>query len=323
MVVALLLTGAVFAQEPEEHELTAQIWYPLATNDGREDVSHFNLYLFYSRLGEVRGVDAGYGFSHISGDMEGVQWSGLAALTGGDLRGVSATGLVSGVNGNVTGVQWSGVANWATEEVRGVQSAGIVNIAGDLRGVQAAGVVNVAREVRGVQLGVVNISERMEGVPIGLINLSRNGGVQFSGWYGGVTEANAGLRFRAGNFYTLFAYGYTGESYRGPSESISEATRLSSSFSFGAQIPFGPASINLDGGILGVDNGDLYEFDEGVDQVGFQYRAMMELPLFWGVSVFGGIGSHYLVSAYEEMKEEELRNGVWEDYYFFGAGIEL
>lgn len=321
--VALLLTGAVFAQEPKEHELTAQIWYPLATNESREDISHFNLFLFYSRLGEVRGVDAGYGFSHISGDMNGVQWNGLASLTGGDLRGVSATGLFSGVNGSVTGLQWSGVGNWAGQELRGIQAAGIANVAGDVRGVQAAGVVNVARDVRGVQLGLVNISDRMEGVPIGLINLSRNGGVQFAGWYGGVTEANMGLRFRAGNFYTLFAYGYSSDNYGGPSDSFSQATRVSSSFSFGAQLPLGPASINLDGGVLGVDNGELYELNEGVDQVGFQYRAMVELPLFWGLSVFGGIGSHYLVSAYEEIEEEEVRDGVWDDFYFFGAGIEL
>lgn len=326
--MVLLLGGVLVAQEPhlqetKEHELTAQIWYPLATNENREDVSHFNLFLFYSRLGAVRGVDVGYGFSHISGEMNGVQWNGLASLTGGNLRGVSATGLMSGVNGSVTGVQWSGVGNWAGAEVRGVQAAGIVNVAGDLRGVQAAGVVNVAREVRGVQLGLINISERMEGVPIGLINLSRNGGVQFSGWYGGVTEANAGVRFRAGNFYTLFASGYSSDSYDGPSSSFSAATKVSSSFSLGAQIPFGPAAINLDGGVLAVDNGELYELNEGVDQVGFQYRATLELPLFWGLSVFGGIGSHYLVAAHEEMEEEELRNGLWEDFYVLGAGIEL
>ncbi len=323
ILTGLLLGGALFGEEREEHELTAQIWYPLSTNEGREDLSHINLYLFYSRLGEVRGIDAGYGFSHISGDMTGLQYSALAALNGGSLQGVSATGIFSAVGGSVTGVQWSGVGNWASGEVRGVQSAGVVNVAGDVRGVQAAGVVNVARSVRGVQLGLVNISERMEGVPIGLINLSRNGGVQFSGWYGGVTEANAGVRFRAGNFYTLFHYGMTSESYDGPSTSFTEATKIATSFSFGAQVPFGPVNINIDAGVLGVDNETLYEFNEGADQFGFQYRAMVELPLFCGLSVFGGIGSHYLVDAQEEMEEEEFRKGVWDDYYVIGAGLEL
>lgn len=323
ILLVLVLGGALFAEERKEHELTAQIWYPLSTNEGREDLSHINLYLFYSRLGDVRGIDAGYGFSHVSGDMIGLQYSGFAALSGGELRGLSATGLFCAVGGSVSGVQWSGVGNWASGEVRGVQSAGIVNVAGDIRGVQAAGIVNVARNVRGVQLGLVNISERMEGVPIGLINLSRNGGIQFSGWYGGVTEANAGVRFRAGNFYTLFHYGMTSGSYDGPSTSFSEASRISSSFSFGAQVPLGPININLDAGILGVDNESLYEFNEGVDQFGFQYRAMVELPLFWGVSVFGGIGSHYLVEAQEEMEEKEQSSGLWEDYYFVGAGLEI
>ncbi|MFP4407699.1 MAG: LA_2272 family surface repeat-containing protein [Alkalispirochaetaceae bacterium] len=323
VLTGLLLGGALFGEQGAEHELTAQIWYPLSTNEGREELSHINLYLFYSRLGEVRGIDAGYGFSHISGEMNGFQYSGLATLNGGDLRGVSATGLFSGVGGSVRGVQWSGIGNWASGEVRGVQSAGVVNVAGDVRGVQAAGVVNVAGNVRGVQLGLVNISERMEGVPIGVINLSRNGGVQVSGWHGGVTDVNAGVRFRAGNFYTLFHYGITSESYDGPSTSFTEATKIATSFSFGAQVPFGPVNINLDAGILGVDNESLYELDERADQFGFQYRAMAELPLFWGLSLFGGVGSHYLLEAREEMREEELRKGLWEDYYFFGAGLEL
>lgn len=325
------------AEEAKTSNLTAQIFYPLSTNEGDNESTRFNLYLVYGRIGEVRGVDAGYGFSHVQGEMVGFQYTGGGALVGGDLRGVSGGGIFSGVSGAVEGLQWSGVANWSGGEVRGVQSsgvanvaagglrgvqaAGVVNVAGDVEGLQAASVVNVAREVRGVQLGLINISERMQGVPIGLINLSADGGVQLSGWYGGITEANAGLRFRSGAFYTLFSYGVSSESYSGISSTVSGTTEISSGFSFGARLPLRPFYINLDAGVLAVDRQGLYSFDQGRDQLGAQYRATVELPLFGGLSVFGGIGSGYLLPVEEEGVTET--EGRWEDYYILGAALEL
>lgn len=332
------IASPIFGREAAEHELSAQIFYPLTTTETRDDLSHLNIYFLYSRLGAVDGIDLGYGYSRISGNMEGVQWSGGAALVGGDLYGVSVTGLAGAVRGNVDGVQWSGLGNWSSGSVRGVQAAGLANVAGDVqgvqaagianvagdtRGVQASGIVNVAGDVRGVQIGLVNIADRMEGVPLGLINLSRNGGIQISGWSGGVTEVNSGLRFRSGPFYTIFGYGISSGSYDGLGKTFSEARLRSSSFSVGGQIPLGPFYLNLEGGVLAVDSGTAALFSEEQEQLGFQYRAMVELPLFWGVSVFGGLGSQYLTET--EYIDEELRFGEesWRDFYVFGAGVEF
>lgn len=335
MLFVALSATPIFAQEVAEHELSAQIFYPLTTTESRDDVSHLNFYLLYSRLGSVDGADVGYGYSRISGDMEGLQYSAGLALVGGDLRGVSFTGFGGGVLGTANGVQWSGLTNWARGGVRGVQAggvanvagpvegvqtAGLVNVAGDLRGVQASGILNVAGDVKGVQLGLINIADRMKGVPIGLVNLSRNGGIQLSGWTGGVTEINSGVRFRSGAFYTMFGYGLNSDSYDGPAEAISNAREQSSSFSFGGRIPAGPFYINLEGGLLALDKGT---FDGESDQVGFQYRGMVELPLFWGISVFGGIGSHYLAEADYSSEEVRLGRARWDDFYFFGGGIEF
>ncbi len=355
-LVLLISVGRVFGfEKPAEHMLTAQIWYPLSTNTGKDDISNINLYLAYSRLGAVRGIDAGYGFSHVSGDVRGLQWSYFGSYVGGELTGVASTGLFSGVRGHVLGIQLTSLGNWAGAglsgvqaagianvsvgptdgaqfagvtnvargAVRGFQGAGIVNIAGDVTGVQTAGIVNVAHEVRGVQIGLVNVAEKMKGVPVGLVNVSRNGGVQISGWYGGVTDANAGLRFRSGAFYTLFTYGYTSGTYDGISHSFEKTTTVAGSFAVGTQIPFGPFRLNFDAGVVAVDNGKLYAHDKDEDQWGLQYRGAAELPLFCGLSAFAGLGATYLVDADTDMGAREFGRGAWNDFVFFGGGYEL
>ena len=112
-------------------------------------------------------------------------------------------------------------------------------------------------------------------------------------------------------------------SYGGFAEAFEEATVASSSFSFGARIPLGPAYLNFDAGLLGVDGDTLAAFDEGSDRFGGQYRAMVELPLFWGLSASAGVGSYYLVEGSEEMQPRDLEDGVWSDFWFVGAGVEL
>mgnify|MGYP006297777177 CR=1 FL=1 len=194
ILLTLVTCGSAYAeetQEAEHHDLSFHIFYPLSTTNSPEDTSDINVSFIYSRMGEVNGIDAGHGLSWISGDMIGIQGNGCLTYVGGTLHGVSGTGVASIVANDVEGVQASGVLNWAGKNVQGVQAAGVMNMAGGtMDGVQAAGVVNVAKEVKGMQVGVVNLSDQMHGMPIGLINISRNGGIQLSGWYSTLTEAN-------------------------------------------------------------------------------------------------------------------------------------
>jgi hypothetical protein len=294
--------------EPERHDFSVHIFYPLSTTETPADFSYINASLIYGRIGEVRGIDLSHGFSRVSGDMRGVQASNCVTYVGGELWGVSGTGIASLVSGDIRGVQSAGLLSWTGGDVYGVQTSGIVNVAG---------------EVNGVQAGLVNISRQMNGVPIGLINISENGGVQMSGWYSSLTEANTGLRFRAGNFYSLFAFGFTGTDYSGLSETVDSTRIISHSFALGASIPVGFLRLNMDAGILNIDRQRFYEIDEDHDRWGVRYRGMIELPLFGGVSVFGGVGASYLVDAKEEPTEDDFADGEWEELYFIGAGIEL
>ena len=302
--------GTAYAEETREaehHDLSFHIFHPLSTTDTPNDSSNINIGLIYSRMGEVRGLDVGHGFSLISGDMTGVQGSSSVTYVGGNLRGISGTGIASIVASDMYGVQASGLANWT---------------GGTMYGVQASGLVNVAKEVHGVQIGVVNLSDQMHGVPLGLINISDNGGIQLSGWYSTLTEANTGVRFRAGNFYTLFGFGFTSGSYNDLSEAVDTVEEISQSLAFGISLPAGIFALNLDGGVVTIDRGRFYEMDEGSDQIGLRCRGMLELRLFSGLSVFGGTGAAYMLDAKEEPTEEDFENGEWEELYFFGAGIE-
>jgi len=313
-LISLILVsiGSVYAeesQEAEHHDLSFHIFFPLSTTNNREDTSNINVSILYSRMGEVNGIDAGHGVSWISGDMIGIQGNGGVAFVGGDLHGVSGTGVASIVRGNVHGIQGSGVLNWA---------------GGTMQGIQAAGVVNVAKEVQGMQVGVVNLSEEMHGMPVGLINISGNGGIQLSGWHSTLTEANTGVRFRAGSFYTLFGFGLKSDSYADISEALETAEEISHSLAFGISLPAtGFFALNADAGVVNIDRDRLFKFDEGIDQIGFRGRAMIELRLFGGLSVFGGAGTAYMVDAIEEPEEGDIENGIWEDFYFLGGGIEF
>mgnify|MGYP006285741579 FL=1 len=307
IVFSLSAAYAEETQESEHHDLSFHIFHPLSTTETAVDSSNINISLLYSRMGSVSGLDAGYGFSLISGNMTGLQGSSGITYVGGKLRGVSGAGIASIVASDMYGLQASGLVNWT---------------GGKMYGVQAAGAVNVAKEVHGVQIGVVNLSDQMHGVPIGLINISHNGGVQLSGWYSTLTDANAGVRFRAGNFYTLFGFGVNSASYSDPSEAVDTAEEISQSLAFGISLPAGIFALNFDGGVVNIDRGRFFELDEGDDQIGLRCRGMIELRLFSGLSIFGGTGAAYMIDAKEKPTEEDFENGKWEELYFLGAGIE-
>lgn len=306
----LLSVSTIYAedtQEAEHHDLSFHIFHPFSTTDTAEDSSNINLSILYSRMGEVSGIDAGHGFSLITGDMSGVQCSSGVTYVRGDLKGVSGTGLASIVASDLYGVQASGVLNWT---------------GGEMRGVQASGLINVSNEVHGVQAGLINISKQMYGVPLGLINISQNGGIQLSGWYSTLTEANTGIRFRAGHFYTLFGFGLSSGSYSDLSEAVDTAEEISHSLAFGVSLPVGILALNFDAGLVTIDHDRFFKLDQPTDQIGLRCRSMLELRLFGGLSVFGGTGAAYMIDGAEEPTEEDIKNGEWKELYFLGAGIE-
>ncbi|MFW5811352.1 MAG: hypothetical protein ACOCWS_00105 [Alkalispirochaetaceae bacterium] len=57
----------------------------MSTNRSDEKSSRLHLFLIYGRIGEVTGIDAGYGVSHLPGDMVGVRYTGVGSRREGYL----------------------------------------------------------------------------------------------------------------------------------------------------------------------------------------------------------------------------------------------
>jgi len=148
----------------------------------------FSVGLLVDYTGDLHGLQAS-GLIAIGGqDLWGLQLAGLGSISRGTLRGIQYGGLFSIAAGGVQGLQnaglfnisggesggfWqgAGVFNLAAGTFTGLQSAGVFNVAENLRGIQAAP-VNVAGEVKGLQVGVVNINSHIEGAGLGLIFIS-------------------------------------------------------------------------------------------------------------------------------------------------------
>lgn len=154
----------------------------------------------------VRGAQGSGIMSYTSGNVVGFQGAGIGALTLGDMTGGALAGIATSAR-DVTGIQLAGIANFG-RTIDGAQMSGLFNGAGDVTGGQLA-VVNVGRRVNGVQIGVVNVSDELNGGAIGLVNVAGNGRIQPSVWFAGPDfMGNAGVKFVAGNTYTLLGAGY-------------------------------------------------------------------------------------------------------------------
>jgi hypothetical protein len=209
-----MVTAATRAADNPSHAVSLQFLHPIATSPDPETDSAVRLSLLYGRSAQVRLLDLNLVAGVTSGDVGGLQFSGLYSGVGGGLSGFSLTGGVSLVQEGVRGVQWSGLVSWSQGVVTGMQVGGFLNVAdrglrgaqisgmlnqnsgaggylqfatvanvngGDFRGAQLAGLFNFAgEELSGLQAGVLNFADAASGVQVGAINLVREmKGLQF------------------------------------------------------------------------------------------------------------------------------------------------
>lgn len=153
----------------------------------RRYVAGLQLGLFFNDASALRGLQLGAfanvtralaegaqiaaGFSHVAGEMVGLQLAGLSAhtrvLTGAQLSlGLTLT------RERARGAQL-GAISWA-RSLHGVQLGG-VNLARDLRGLQLGGLNVAAGRVRGLQIGLINFAEEAD-VSLGVLGMTREGG---------------------------------------------------------------------------------------------------------------------------------------------------
>ncbi|MDC7239458.1 MAG: caspase family protein, partial [Spirochaetales bacterium] len=224
--------------------------------------------------GDLRGIQAGAILNMTDGPVQGIQGSGIFNMAGGRVEGVQGSGIFNMADGEVFGVQGAGIFNMADGALKGVQGAGIFNmsgmpsggvqgaglfnIAGELHGVQAAGLFNHSRYMKGVQaaplniagtmnglqVGLINVAKEMRGVPVGLINISRNGVVDFGGWYEYSDDYRMYLSFQSGtnHLYTMFYWGNTFSGYFENPDNMAWGVHI------GSRIPFGFLEFDIDAG---------------------------------------------------------------------------
>jgi hypothetical protein len=102
----------------------------------------------------VEGVEIGGGFNLLSGDMTGLQVSGLANLVGGHTRGVQLSGGINHSMRSLEGLQFAGFGNTVWDTLSGWQVAGGINVVKrGMSGTQVSGLGNVSLDdLDGVQV---------------------------------------------------------------------------------------------------------------------------------------------------------------------------
>jgi len=122
--------------------------------------------------GNIRGVQASGLFNYTRGNVDGIQAAGFINHTGGDVHWLQGAGIANIAKGEVQGIQGAGFVNYSGGNVQWLQGAGVVNIAkGDVQGIQVSGFVNIARgTVNGLQASVANYAGGLQGLQAGIIN---------------------------------------------------------------------------------------------------------------------------------------------------------
>ena len=155
------------------------------------------------------------GFMNVTGNMaSGLQFSGAANITGQSFNGMITSGLLNVVGENMNGLQIAGIANITGTQLRGVQMA----------------LCNYATQVRGLQIGLVNYyREDLKGFQLGLVNANPDTKVQMMVYWGNVTPANIGVRFKNQLFYTILG---AGSMYQGLNDKFSASASYRAGLSF-------------------------------------------------------------------------------------------
>jgi hypothetical protein len=211
-----------FARKLPPHQFASlQFLHPVATSPDPDTATNFRLSALYGRSGRVKGLDLNAVAGVASGDVTGLQFSGIYSGNRRGFSGVSGTFGVNHLQGGGSGVQAAFLANYDEDAFAGLQLAGVLNYtdhgfagvqlsgvmnlndragsfaqigtvanvnAGPFAGVQIAGFLNAAtNSASGAQLAIVNFAENMSGFQVGVFNT----GTRFHGLKVGLV--NTGL----------------------------------------------------------------------------------------------------------------------------------
>lgn len=155
LALVLQMTTALQAQSSHNAGFHIGLLYPISSN-GRLATEYTNHCSFHAIAG-------------VSGNEDGITFSGFANIIRHDARGAQFAGFSNHVQGEAKGAQFAGFLNDIRYQATGVQAAGFANITGSSRGLQLAGFANISRKQAYVQAG-------------GFINLTSVARVQLAGF---------------------------------------------------------------------------------------------------------------------------------------------
>ncbi len=208
LVTLALSAGSALAQTPGSHHFVSlQFLHPAATSPNPESSANIRLSVLYGRSHMINGLDLNLGVGVASGDITGLQATGLYNQVGGRFDGLGLTGGLqhlrhdgSGllfslganhVEGNFIGVQTAGLVNLSRNHFAGAQISGLANLndgagtflqlasvaninAGAFAGLQLSTFLNSANSaIGGGQVALLNFADTMNGFQVGVVNLGR------------------------------------------------------------------------------------------------------------------------------------------------------
>lgn len=134
------------------------------------DIYGLRLSLFVGKHRDVGYVDVGVFGSMVTGNLAGIQVSGLYNRIGESDGAIEIGGLLNYCERDFSGVQVSCLLNTVLGDMEGLQVS-LVNTAADFAGLQI-GAINRVERGSGLQIGVVNYAYQLEGLQLGLININ-------------------------------------------------------------------------------------------------------------------------------------------------------
>lgn len=233
-------------------------------------------------------------FNHNIGIVEGFQAAGFYNYNNDAARGVQLAGFMNVNRGIMDGFQAAGFGNFAGSYSRAVQVAGFINTANEIDGGQIAGFINVARKIRGFQIGIINIADTAEGIAIGIVNFIKNGMHQLELSSNELNHFGLAYRSGTGRFYSivninsplplsdtgnLISYGF----------SIGYRAKLSKTFYWNTDIGSRHLTIDFNSDHLNILN---------------RLNTDLEIRLFKGFSVFGGVSLNHMINDTEDPRFE-------------------
>lgn len=143
-IALISVSGPSTCLAAEHHPVSLQLFHPVATSPDAETSTNLRLAFLYGRSGNIQGVDASGVASIISGDFTGLQFTGLYSDVRGTFQGVSFNAGVQRHGGFASGVQFAGLANFHNDFFAGAQFAGSLNYTRKgFVGAQISGLMNL------------------------------------------------------------------------------------------------------------------------------------------------------------------------------------